>query len=87
MMMDENRLVKKINTILRFSWSKKQMAEGKKIEVLWDWAGIIGPVVHKYKECGWIVKKLVELDAKGRNVYLVFINPNWASNPDRELPC
>ena len=84
--MDENRLIKEINTILRFRWSKKQMAQGKKIEVLWSWAGIIGNIVHKYKECGWVVKKMVELGVDGRNVYLIFINPNWKKNPDRELP-
>ena len=75
--MDEDTLISEINRILKAEWSKKQAAQGKWIEVQWSWAGFIGRAVNKYKECGWLVKKQVEIGPKGRRVWLIFINPNW----------
>jgi hypothetical protein len=82
--MDEDLLVSEINQILKSKWSKKQTAIGKWIEVQWSWTGLIGKTVNKYKECGWIVKKQVELGPEGRRVWLIFMNPNWIRK-DRKI--
>ena len=84
--MDEKTLIREINKILKSTWSKKQTAKGKWIEVQWSWAGVIGRAVNKYKECGWIVKKQIELGPEGRRVWLIFINPNWAGGKISDLP-
>lgn len=84
--MEEEKLVGEINKILKSGWSQKQASLGKWIEVQWAWAGVIGKVVHKYKECGWVIKKQIELGPEGsKRVWLVFINPNWSKGL-RELP-
>jgi hypothetical protein len=84
--MDERTLTKEINKVLQFNWSKKQIYEGKKIEVRWEWGNVLARVVGKYRECGWVVEQHIELSIKGRDIFLVFINPNWKKNQKRELP-
>jgi hypothetical protein len=84
--MDENSLIVEINKILKYRWSKKQLTQGKWIEMKWEWAVFIRNAVHKYKECGWEVSKQVEISPTGRRIWLVFINPHWRRGVLKELP-
>jgi len=84
--MDATQLIPEINKILKASWTKNQIASGKWIEVQWTWVGFIGKIVHAYQECGWDIKKQVEIGPKGRRMWLVFINPRWADGKAKELP-
>ena len=82
--MNTKTLVEEINKILRTSWSPKQRAVGKWIQVLWDWAPTVEKVIDKYKECGWLIKRQVEIGPDGRKVWLVFVNPHWVNTGHEE---
>ena len=74
--LDQNALVRQINSVLESTWSSRQRAVGKWIAVDWGWMPVLKKTLAKYRDCGWDITNHVELDADGKTLWLVFIEAN-----------
>jgi len=70
---------KTINTLLESRWSKKQLDNGKWIELSNDWPrDMIKELIVRYQGAGWVVTRNVELTSyAGVKKYLVFTHPQY----------
>lgn len=79
-----SKLIQSINKILSESWSRRQIAQGKKIEIPHEWGfDTYCLTASRYRSEGWLVKKSVELTSAKRHYYLEFKNPKWKSYDDQ----
>ena len=75
--LNENELVRQLNTVLEASWSKKQRARGKWVAIDWQWMPILKKTLERYRHTGWVINHQVELDSHGKTLWLVFFDPSW----------
>lgn len=79
-----SRLISSINKILNETWSRKQIAFGKKIEIPIEWGyDVYSITASRYRKEGWSVKKSVELTSQQRHYFLEFRNPHWKTYDDQ----
>ena len=79
-----SELIESINKILSDKWSKRQIVEGKKVEVPYQWgADVIGLTASRYKKEGWVVTRIVQVTGNQREYFLKFKNPKWKTYDDQ----
>jgi hypothetical protein len=80
----KENLIMMINLNLRKDWTYDDYANGKPIDLHWDWKPVLGQALNSYRDKGWEIQVSVVLDGRGKKLHLRFKNPKWQLR-DEEL--
>jgi len=79
-----SELIESINKILSDKWSRKQISDGKRVEVPYQWGEkVIGITAGRYRREGWTVVRIVQVTGNQRSYFLKFKNPKWKKYDDQ----
>lgn len=71
-----------INISLRKDWTYDDYANGKPIELQWNWKPVLGQALNIYRDKGWEIQVFAILDGKEKKLQLRFKNSNWQLHDD-----